>query len=109
MNFGGIRSMWLLILFDLPTDTKQARKEYQKFRVALLDDGFDMLQYSVYSRYCASDENALVHEKRVLSWLPLDGEVRLLKITDKQYERMKIFYGRMRQATEKAPEQTSFF
>jgi CRISPR-associated protein Cas2 len=101
--------MWIFVLFDLPTDTKPARKAYQTFRKSLLEGGFTMLQYSVYARHCASDENAEVHEKRVRAFLPPDGEVRLMLVTDKQFERMKVFYGKIRQATEKAPEQTSFF
>lgn len=109
MSFGGFRSMWILALFDLPTDTKAARKEYSLFRRALLDDGFTMLQFSVYARHCASEENSIVHEKRVISNLPRDGEVRLLTITDKQFERMKVFHGKSRKATEAAPEQLTFF
>lgn len=101
--------MWVLAMFDLPTDTKPARKAYGRFRSSLLDDGFTMLQYSVYARHCASEENAIVHEKRVISSLPSDGEVRLLTITDKQFERMKVFYGKTRKATEVAPEQLTFF
>ena len=109
MNFGGFGTVWLLVMFDLPTDTKQARKDYQNFRWNLLNDGFAMLQFSVYARYCPSDENAEVHEKRLMRWLPPDGEVRIVKVTDKQYERMQIFYGKIRKATEKPPEQISFF
>lgn len=75
MNFGGYRSVWLLVMFDLPTDTKAARKAYQNFRMSLLDDGFDMLQYSVYGRHCATEENADVHEKRLLLWLPQSHEL----------------------------------
>lgn len=101
--------MWIITMFDLPTDTRKARKAYSDFRKLLLDDGFAMLQFSVYARHCSSEENSSVHENRVKSSLPDDGEVRLLKITDKQFERMKVFYGKMRKATEKSPEQLSFF
>lgn len=109
MSFGGFRSMWILTMFDLPTDTKEARAAYRSFRDTLLDDGFSMLQFSVYGRHCASEENAVVHEKSVIRALPEDGKVRVMKVTDKQFERMKVFYGAMRKATEKAPEQISFF
>jgi CRISPR-associated protein Cas2 len=109
MSFGGFRSMWIIVMFDLPTDTREARKAYHDFRESLLDDGFTMLQFSVYGRHCPCIENTVVHENRVTSFLPEDGEVRLLAITDKQFERMKVFYGKMRKATEKAPEQLSFF
>lgn len=109
MSFGGYRSMWLIVMFDLPTDTKEARKAYQAFREVLLNGGFTMLQFSVYARHSSSEENAVVHENRVKMFLPEDGEVRLLRITDKQFERMKIFHGKIRKATEKAPEQLTFF
>jgi CRISPR-associated protein Cas2 len=96
-------------MFDLPTDTREARKAYQDFREGLLDDGFMMLQYSVYARHCASEDNAIVHENRVQVSLPHDGEVRVIRMTDKQFDRMRIFLGRQRKATEKGPEQISFF
>lgn len=109
MSYGGFRSVWIITMFDLPVDTSRARKAYTDFRGALLSDGFTMLQFSVYARHCPSDENAIVHEKRIKMFLPNDGEVRLLKITDKQFERMKVFYGKIRKPTEEAPEQFSFF
>jgi CRISPR-associated protein Cas2 len=68
-------------MFDLPTDTKKARKDYTYFRKNLLKDGFSMLQYSVYVRHCASEENADVHYNRIKSFLPPDGEVRLVTIS----------------------------
>lgn len=106
--FGGMRSMWLITMFDLPVDTKAARKEAARFRKELLDDGFMMLQYSVYARHCASDENALVHEKHVRWAIPPDGEVRIMKVTDRQFGRMQVFFGRVRKPTEVAPEQLTF-
>ncbi len=101
--------MWVVAMFDLPTDTKHARRDYREFRDALMNDGFYMLQYSVYARHCPSEENADVHEERIKSFLPPDGEVRVITVTDKQFERMRVFYGKIRVETEKAPEQISFF
>ena len=101
--------MWVLAMFDLPTETKAERRDYRGFREALLNDGFTMLQYSVYTRHCPSEENAAVHEERIKSFLPPDGEVRILTVTDKQFERMRTFYGKTRVESEKAPEQISFF
>lgn len=109
ITFGGLNSMWVVVLFDLPTDTKAARKQYTKFRKRLLDDGFTMMQYSVYMRHSASDENAQVHINRIKSGLPNDGEVRIIKITDKQFAKIQVFYGKKRKPTETAPEQLGFF
>jgi len=109
VELSGYKSMWLVAMFDLPTDTAASRKAYMRFRKILIKDGFTMMQYSVYIRHCASDENADVHEERVVAHLPPDGEVRLVKITDKQYERMRVFWGKMRKPTEQAPRQLEMF
>ena len=101
--------MWLVTMFDLPTDTPAARKSYVKFRNFLLDQGFMMLQYSVYGRHCPSDENAAVHCERVRANLPPDGEVRILQVTDRQFERMQVFWGKMPKPVEQASEQLTLF
>jgi CRISPR-associated protein Cas2 len=75
----------------------------------LLKDGFSMMQFSVYIRHCASLENADVHVQRVQSMVPADGEVRLLIFTDKQFERMRVFWGKRRRPPERAPLQLEMF
>ncbi len=109
MLVNGYRCMWVLAMFDLPTDSKKARKHYTQFRRHLLEDGFTMMQYSVYARHCASKENAEVHTQRIKRALPPDGEVRVITITDKQFERMSVFWGKMRKAPEPAPCQLQLF
>jgi len=96
-------------MFDLPVDTPAARTEYTRFRKKLLQDGFMRMQYSVYMRHCSSEENAEVHGKRVKEILPPDGEVRVMTITDKQFERMRIFTGKRRKPPEAPPQQLQFF
>jgi CRISPR-associated protein Cas2 len=107
--FGGLNSVWLVVMFDLPVDTKEARRRYAQFRKYLLESGFSMLQFSIYGRHCASDENADVHEKRVIRGLPEKGNVRILRVTEKQFGRMKTFYGKKPRKTEEPPLQLSFF
>lgn len=109
MELSAYRFMWVVVLFDLPVDTAAARRAYAHFRKRLLQDGFTMLQYSVYARHSTSEENALVHIGRVQNWVPDDGEVRILTITDKQFERMRIFWGKMRKLPEREPQQLEFF
>ena len=109
MQLSGYRSMWLITMFDLPTDTPAARREYSKFRHMLLLSGFSMMQYSVYSRHCSSKENAETYVRRIERQLPPDGQVRVLRITDKQFERMKVFWGKARLPTESPPAQLEFF
>lgn len=109
MTFGGYKTMWVVVLFDLPTDDVQARRDYTRFRKHLLGNGFSMMQYSVYMRHCASDENAKVHVQRVRNILPPNGEVRIMKITDKQFGRIEVFFGKKSAPVENAPEQLQFF
>lgn len=109
MILSGYRAVWIVAMFDLPTDTKQARKDYALFRKSLLQNGFTMLQYSVYIRHCASEENADVHYRRVQGFLPPDGEVRLLTVTDKQFERMQTFWGKLRKPAPARPKQLELF
>jgi CRISPR-associated protein Cas2 len=86
--------MWVLVFFDLPTETKKERKTAHDFRKKLITDGFTMFQFSIYLRHCPSAENAEVHIKRVKNSLPEKGYVGILCITDKQFGNMDIFYGR---------------
>jgi CRISPR-associated protein Cas2 len=109
MELSDYRFMWILAMFDLPVDTKQARKAYAQFRKGLLKDGFLRMQYSVYVRHCASLENLDVHAKRVQAALPDDGEVRLLMVTEAQYKRMLVFWGKRRKPPEKPLAQLELF
>lgn len=103
------RFMWVVVMFDLPVHTKADRRRYAIFRKKLLKDGFVKMQFSVYIRHCASRENAEVHELRVGRWVPQEGEVRTMTITDKQYERMRRFVGKLRTKVEDPPAQLEFF
>jgi len=107
--FSAYRNMWLVVMFDLPTETPEDKKMYRDFRAWLIGDGFEMIQYSVYLRYCASPENADVHEKRVMKILPSMGNIRMIQFTDKQFERMKLFFWREESRVELAPNQLTFF
>lgn len=67
-RFSEYRIMWVLVFFDLPTDTKKERKNAALFRKRLIEDGFVMFQFSIYMRHCPSSENAQVHINRVKSF-----------------------------------------
>ena len=101
--------MWVLVFFDLPTDTKKERKKASDFRKKLLKDGFSMFQFSIYMRFCASRENAEVHTKRVKINLPEKGHVAILSITDRQFGLMELFYGVDKVETEKPSQQLELF
>lgn len=93
-RFSEYRIMWVLVLFDLPTETKKDKKAYADFKKNLQKDGFTMFQFSIYVRHCASNENAEVHIKRVKSFLPEHGNVGILCIADKQFGNIELFYGK---------------
>lgn len=97
--------MWLFAMFDLPVVSSENRRHYTRFRNALLQDGFTMLQYSVYARYCKDEESAAVHRKRVRLALPPEGSVRILAVTDVQFGKMDAFVAKKRVDVEDEPEQ----
>jgi len=103
------RIMWIMVFFDLPTDTKADRRRATRFRNDLLQDGFEMLQFSVYWRHCASKENAEVHINRVKKALPEYGKVGILCITDKQFGNMQIFFNANSQEKKNIPQQLELF
>jgi CRISPR-associated protein Cas2 len=101
--------MWLFAMFDLPVTTPQARKRYAEFRKLLIQQGFSMLQYSVYARYCASEEAAVAYRGRIRASLPPEGYVRVLAVTDRQFGKMESYIGEMSQTLEEPPSQLMFF
>ena len=105
----GLRTMWVFVMFDLPTTTPAHIKAYTKYRKGLLKDGFSMMQYSVYYRHCASTEQADVHINRMQEGVPDEGEIRFLTITDTQFGKMKIVRGKMRDEPPPTPAQLEFF
>ena len=101
--------MWVLVFFDLPTETKRDKKAYAMFRKNLIQDGFTMFQFSIYIRHCASQENAEVHIKRVKSFLPKFGKVGILCITDKQFGNIDLFFGKQLQTINTPGQQLELF
>jgi CRISPR-associated protein Cas2 len=108
-RFNKYRIMWVLVFFDLPTETKQERKIYADFRKKILQDGFTMFQFSIYLRHCPSKENAEVHIRRVKKILPEKGHIGIMCITDKQFGDMEIFFGHNVQKPEAGSQQLELF
>ncbi len=80
-------------MFDMPVIEIEDRKNYSKFRNKLLDDGFIMIQYSIYVRICKNQDDVIKHISRVKTFAPPKGNVRLLEVTEKQYEQMIMLRG----------------
>ena len=96
-------------MFDLPVVSREERKAATAFRLALLDMGFEMAQFSVYMRFCSSQAQVQTYCKRIESALPDGGKVNILTLTDKQYERIISYEGRQRQSAKRAPDQFDLF
>ncbi len=93
---GDRRFMWLFCFFDLPVKTKADRRAAAQFRKLLIEDGFNMLQLSVYVRVCKDQDGAEKHIARICRRLPSKGSVRTLLVTERQYARMRTLVGERR-------------
>ena len=105
----GYRLMWMTVMFDLPVTTKAERKAATGFRLALLDNGFEMSQFSIYMRFCTSTSQTETYAKKIQAVLPPGGKVNILIITDKQYERIMTFEEGVRLDDGKTPDQFDLF
>lgn len=85
--------MRILVFFDLPVKTKAERTAATRFRNFLLNDGYYMVQFSVYARICNGLDSVAAHQMRIRSALPPHGSIRVLTITEKQYDRIEIMLG----------------
>ena len=77
--------MWMFTMFDLPVTTNGQRKKATRFRNHLLDLGFEMVQFSVYARYCFAKERAEALVPKIRAKVPDEGKVKIITITDKQF------------------------
>lgn len=68
-----------------------------------------MFQFSIYLRHCPSRENAEVHIKRVKSFLPEQGQIGILCITDKQFSQMELFQGKKEKPVKTPYQQLELF
>lgn len=100
-----IRYMWLFCFFDLPVQNKAQRKAATQFRNHLLQDGFIMIQFSVYARLCRGEDGHCKHRERIKKRLPSTGSIRCLLVTDKQFARMNIMLGTVKKTEEKTQNQ----
>ncbi|HQS03963.1 MAG TPA: CRISPR-associated endonuclease Cas2 [Halothiobacillus sp.] len=93
MSYETRRFMRLMVFFDLPTLTREDKRAYTLFRRFLIQDGYDMLQWSVYGRITNGTADLETHLKRLTENLPEKGSVRCLQISEKQYAQMRLLVG----------------
>ena len=104
------RIMWLVIMFDLPTQTKKDRKRYRWLSRYLDKEGFIRLQYSVYAKVFNSLQSANHGKKRMKEFLRVNvkkGNIRMLLFTDAQFGKMEIIVGE--QSTQEKISQPTLF
>jgi CRISPR-associated protein Cas2 len=101
--------MWLLVMFDLPVGTKAERRAATKFREWLLDQGYEMSQFSIYMRFCVGKEQAERRIRDIAKVRPGKGSVHVLAVTDRQFEAMTVFRGKERRGGPRAPNQLELF
>jgi CRISPR-associated protein Cas2 len=105
----GYRAMWLFVMFDLPVKTKLQRKHYSQFRTQLVRSGFAQLQFSVYAHYFVDEEASHAKRKLIQESLPPKGQVRFLAVTDRQFGKMQVFFGKSETHAESPPDQLMLF
>lgn len=101
--------MWSLVMFDLPVQTKDERRNATEFRQLLLDLGYQRTQFSVYSRFSPSVNSVLPTIGTIKKNLPEGGEVRIFSITDHQWATALRFSNAKSSAVERAPSQLAIF
>lgn len=105
----GYRLMWILVMFDLPTDTKPQRKAAGDFRNFLLDEGFERSQFSIYARFINGKEALETRVRRIERALPANGDVQILTLTDRQYRDIVHFSDQGRRSARENPSQLVLF
>lgn len=103
------RIMWLFAFFDLPVTTKKERKIASQFRNDLLALGFQMVQFSVYSKVCPSKEKVDHLIEKISYQLPQNGKVDLLSVTDRQFGNIVSFRGKHNEKLPKKNQQLLLF
>ncbi|WP_061993353.1 CRISPR-associated endonuclease Cas2 [Fructobacillus ficulneus] len=89
--------MRLIVMFDLPMETSTNQRAYRQFRKALLSEGFLMMQESIYVRVATNQKAANLLEKRIGAFVPNEGLVQTLQVTEKQYASMHFLVGEEKQ------------
>ena len=109
MSVTGYNLMWMMVMFDLPVTEPEERKRATAFRNYLLDEGFEMSQFSVYFRFCGTREMATPFINRIKKQIPPDGNVSILFFTDKQFADIITFRNRKPVLISEKPDQLTLF
>ena len=85
--------MRTLVMFDLPTETNEDKRNYRNFRKALIKNGFLMMQESVYCRLLITPTAEKAAVEAIRKYKPPKGLVQVLTVTEKQFAKMEYMVG----------------
>ena len=105
----GRKLMWMMVMFDLPTETRAQRRSATKFRNFLLDEGFEMVQFSVYVQFTGTWESSQKFVRAIKKNNPQYGDVIILFFTDKQFSNIIHIENHKDKALKEEPEQFELF
>lgn len=108
-HLSAYQHMWIMVMFDLPTTTREERQAYTYFRDFLLDNSFVMSQYSVYLRHTNGRAHSEPIIKRIKQAVPPEGRIDILQFTDRQYADIVSLRGRRRSDSRENPDQLALF
>lgn len=93
------RFMRMIVMFDLPSESAEEKRNYRRFRKALITNGFYMMQESVYTRMLITPSAQLSALEAVRRNKPQDGVVQVMTVTEKQFSKMEYIVGEHRSET----------
>lgn len=105
----GRKLMWMMVMFDLPTETSVQRKSAAKFRKFLLDEGFEMVQFSVYVQFTGTFESSQKFVRSIRKNNPEHGDINILFFTDKQFSNIIHIENRVDKLLKEGPSQFELF
>lgn len=85
--------MRAIVIYDLPMIDEKDRRTYAIFRRKLLNLGFYMIQYSVYTKVLQNESTYNQLVKKVKLIVPDRGHIMIFKITEKQFNDMIYLTG----------------
>ena len=109
MQLNKYKTMWMMVLFDLPVTAEGEAKKASIFRKSLLDLGFEMTQFSVYCRFFSDKQKTEPYIKKIKEKVPPNGNVSILFFTDKQFGDIINIHNRKIEKPNNKPEQLSLF
>ncbi len=104
------RTMWVLVFFDLPTETKKQRRAASQFRKKTAKRWVSYVSvFYLYAFFVPAEKMQMCIQKELGQSLPEKGHVGILNITDKQLSMMELFIGQKETATKKPSQQLEMF